>query len=118
MARQKRTSPALDKARTRAAALSSIDAALDVGNGVTLAAYRAQMDAAQTELDEYNALLSQLDAKLNGVKAKERAVAAYSRRILNGVGVKFGTDSDEYEQAGGTRDSDIHRGPRTPTPPA
>jgi len=34
-------------------------------------------------------------------------------RLLAGAKVKYGPDSSEYEKAGGTRASEIKRGPRT-----
>ena len=109
MARMKRTSPAADKAVTRAAALASISPTLDLGNGLTLAAYNAAIAAINApntgKLAVYNATLSSLDAQLSDLEAAEKALNTMSDSMLAGTGVKFGKDSDQYEQAGGVRTS-------------
>ena len=116
MARQKRQSAALNRARQRGMALASIDGQLDLGNGLTLAAYGSAIDGVAAKQDTYNALLSQADALLTEIKADEKALNTLSGRMLGGVRVKFGPDSNEYEQAGGTRSSAVNRG-RKPQPP-
>ena len=122
MARTKRTSPAADKATTRAAALASISPTLDLGNGATLAAYQTAIAAIAApdtgKLAVYNAALSTLDAQLNDLQAAETALNILSERMLSAVGVKYGKDSNEYEQAGGTRSSEraapVKKKPPTP----
>lgn len=103
MARRKRSSPAVDHAETRAAALESIDPALDLGSGLTLAAYKASITTTNTQLAAYNTRLSELDGVLNALKAAERDLGELSSRMLAGVAVKFGKNSSEYEKAGGKR---------------
>jgi hypothetical protein len=87
----KRTSPAVDKAVTRAAALASISPTLDLGNGLTLAAY--------------NAAIAAINAPTTGKLAVYKSLNTMSDSMLAGTGVKFGKDSDQYEQAGGVRTS-------------
>jgi hypothetical protein len=110
MARIKRTSPAAEKATQRAAALSSISTTLDLGNGLTLAAYNAAIaninDPKTGKLTLYNAALSTLDAQLTDLVAAEKALNTLSQSMLTGTAVKYGMDSDQYEQAGGVRKSD------------
>ena len=122
MARSKRTSPAADKATTRAASLASISPTLDLGNGATLASYQAAIaDIAAPEtgkLAVYNAALSTLDGKLNELEAAEKALNTLSEKMLSAVGVKYGKDSDEYEQAGGTRTSERAPAKKKTAPPA
>ncbi len=118
MARRKRTSPSIERARTRAAALESIDPALDLGNGLTLASYKAKIEAADAKLASYNARLSELDGLLNTLQSAEEDLDEYSARMLAGVGVKYGKDSDQYEQAGGTRTSERRSPRRKTTAPA
>lgn len=103
MARRKRTSPAVDKASTRSSALESIDKNLDLGSGLTLAAYNAAIKATDDLLSEYNTKLSELDGLLNKLEKSETDLDDLSGRMLAGVGVKFGKNSDEYEKGGGTR---------------
>ena len=106
MPRLKRTSLLLDKARIRANNLVSIDPGLDLGNGLSVPAYQEQINALQTTLDRHNNLLSELDAIANDIAAAEKTLADYSERMLNGVSVRFGKDSNEYEKAGGVRKSE------------
>ncbi|MBI5567766.1 MAG: hypothetical protein HY870_22895 [Chloroflexi bacterium] len=116
MARQKRTSKELDKARERITNLKSIMAALDLGSGLTVTAYQIEIDQLQGQLDHYNQQLSDLDEQLNNLAVSEKAMAALSERMLDGVGVKYGKDSNEYEKAGGVRKSEYKK-PERRTPP-
>ena len=113
MARNKRKSAALSKGETRAASIKSIDPLLDLNNGLTLANYNLLLGSLSEALNQYNTDLSALDGKMNDLKALERRVNAMSEQMLSGVGAKFGFDSNEYEQAGGTRKSEIKYPPRT-----
>jgi hypothetical protein len=110
MSRIKRTSPAVDKAVTRAAALSSISPTLDLGNGSTLAAYNAAIAVINApitgKLAVYNATLSSLDTQLNDLELAEKNLNNLSQAMLIGVGAKYGMDSNQYESAGGVRKSE------------
>ena len=106
MARRKRTSTSITNAKTRANGLTSINPALDLGNGLTLAAFIAQIGAVEGKLEGYNQKLSELDADLNALETAEGALDELSSRMLAATGVKFGKNSSEYEQAGGTRPSE------------
>ena len=106
MARQKRTSTPITDAETRAAGLSSINAGLDLGDSRTLAAFNTKIAAAKDKLNKYNATLAQSDAELNSLEVAEEELSKMSSAYLKAVGLKYGTDSDEYEMAGGTRDSE------------
>ncbi len=114
MARQKRTSTSVTFAQTRINSLASIDAALDLGNSLTLAAYKAKTEAVKEKNDTYNTKLSELDGTLNEIETEEDALDELSTRMLAAVGVKYGKDSDEYEKAGGTKTSDRKLTPRRP----
>ena len=113
MARQKRTSLAVEKAYARAVLLRSIDTALDLNGGLTLTAYEDKIKAVQALLDDYNIHLAELDGKLNTLQAQEKELKELSTRMLAAVAVHYGKDSNEYEQAGGTRTSEINRKPPT-----
>ena len=106
MARQKRNSTSVTFAQERINSLASIDAALDLGNSLTLAAYEARKEAVKKKNDAYNTKLSELDGLLNEIESDEGSLDELSTRMLAAVGVKYGKDSDEYEKAGGTRTSD------------
>jgi hypothetical protein len=115
MAFQRKSSKHITDAQERAANLRGIDSALDLGNDLTLAVFNAEIAAAQNLLDTYNARLAKADAAGNDFKAAEKRLRALSSRMLAGVGVKFGKDSNEYEMAGGTRASEINYHPAAPT---
>ena len=108
----------IEEGNSRAASLKTIDPALDFSNGVSLTALTAATATAKTKLDAYNALLAQSDDALNALGAAEKTVADLSSRLLSGVKMKYGADSSQYEQAGGTRTSEIKRSPRKKTAPA
>jgi hypothetical protein len=116
MPRPKRQSPAVAKAQKRCAALKSIDPALDLGGGLTCAAFDAAIQAALGRLEAYNTALSQVDAALNELQATEKGLAGLSERFLAAVKGRYGGDSTEYEKAGGTRRSERRR--RKPKAPA
>jgi len=106
MSRQKRNSKELEKAQERANNLKSIDTQLDLGNGLTLAAYQSAVVSLKAHLETYNNLLSTLDAQANDLLAEEKAMALLSERMLHGVSAKYSRDSNAYEQAGGVRRSE------------
>ena len=106
MARSKRISNIVTRARTRAAALASIDPNLDLGNGMTLAAFNKSVDGVDAKLKTYNTKLSELDGLKNELEAGEKDLDQLASRMLGGVVVKFGRDSDQYEKAGGVRTSE------------
>ena len=117
MARQKRTSPIAEAAGVRADSLESIDEALDLGNGLTLGSYRSAIAAVLAQLSAYNTKLSELDGILNGLETGEKGLSDLSERMLTGVATKYGKNSDQYEKAGGTKKSEIKRGPKKKKPP-
>ena len=114
MARKKKVSAHIEKAQQRLSALTAIDPALDLGNGLTVRAYQAAVADAQTKLDGYNTLLSQVDEAYNNVLSAEKSIRDLSERMLAGVASKYGKDSNEYEMAGGVRKSERKRPVRTP----
>jgi hypothetical protein len=116
MARRKRTSAAVDRASTRSAALESIDKKLDLGSGLTLAAYNKALTDTDALLSAYNTKLSEVDGLLNQLEESESNLDEISVRMLAGVAVKYGKDSEEYEKAGGTRLSDRKNSPRKAAP--
>ena len=109
MARKKKTSQVIEKAELRADSLKSIDAALSLTGDLNLAAYEAKIEDVKKSLSAYNTKLSELDGQLNAFLAKEKELRDLSTRMLAAVGAVYGKDSSEYEQAGGTRTSEIAR---------
>ncbi|MCI5120869.1 MAG: hypothetical protein D3908_06715, partial [Candidatus Electrothrix sp. AUS4] len=108
MAYKRKSSKVITEALERLANLKAIDPDLDLGNGLTVAAYEAKINKAQTSQDTYNGQLAQADAGGNNFRADEKDLNNMSSLMLSGVKVKFGRDSNEYEMAGGTRLSGEH----------
>lgn len=103
MGRLRRNSPILEKASTRAANLRAISPTLDLGSGLTLAEFEQSIAEFRTLQDEYNGILALADEKKNILEAKAKALKERHTRMLAGVGVRWGKNSNEYEKAGGTR---------------
>jgi hypothetical protein len=118
MAFKRKSSQVLADAQQRAANLKAIDPNLDLGNELTVADYESRIAAARQQLEAYNVQLAKADALGNGFKAVEKELRFLSSRMLAGVGVKYGKDSNQYEMAGGTRSSEIRRKKKPEEPPA
>ena len=113
MGRQKRTSSISESAKLRLAGLQSIDPGLDLGAGLTVAGFKADIEDLDADLNTYNTMLSDLDQFQNRLATKEDKLNDKSTRMLAGVGARWTKDSDEYEKAGGTRTSERKKpGPR------
>jgi hypothetical protein len=113
MARLKRTSAVSEAAKLRLAGLQSINPALDLGGGLTVESFKADIDDVDADFNTYNKMLSDLDEVQNRLDTKEESLNDRSTRFLAAVGARWGKDSDEYEKAGGTRTSDRKKsGPR------
>lgn len=102
MARLKRSSTVLDKAGRRMAGMRSIDEKLEFGDGLSLAEYSSRIQTLQMQLSSYNTMLSGLDEMAGRVKLLEQDLRSYSEKMLMSVAARYGKDSLEYVQAGGT----------------
>lgn len=110
MPSQKRTvSKVIQRAAARAAGMNTIDAALDLGGGVTLPSFRAKIASALAQQAAYNEHLAQADDARTLHDVAEKEVRDYSERMLAAVAGRFGRDSNEYQKAGGRRKSDRRR---------
>ncbi len=118
MPRAKKTSLIMEIANTRLAGVKSIDAKLDLGNGLSVAEYHAAIEAVRVALEAYNTVLSLVDEKQNDVIAKEKRLRDLHERILMGVAARHGKDSIEYEKAGGTRKSERKKKAKAAAKPA
>ena len=116
MARRKRNSATLEQTERRIESLRSISETLDLGGGLTLAAYTDIIDDLRTKLAAYNTALSTLDKLMDDVKEAERAAKEIAEKMLLGVGSRYGRNSQEYEMAGGSRRKNSRR--LAPTVPA
>jgi hypothetical protein len=116
MARPKRSSTILEAARQRLSGLKSITPKPDFGTALSLDAYEQEINAYSTKLDKYNEALSTLDGLQNDLDTTEADLNDKSKRMLSAVGAHYGTDSDQYEKAGGTRSSERKRPTKKPAP--
>ena len=119
MARRKRTSAVLEAAHQRLAGLNSITPPPNFGSGLTLAAYTTQITEFSTMLDSYNQMIAALDDLQNQLDTAEAGLQEANRRMLAAVQALYGPDSNQYEQAGGTRLRDRKRpAKKAPAKPA
>jgi hypothetical protein len=110
MARPKRKSAVLETARQRLAGLKAITPAPNLGPNLQLSDYEQEINAFSAKLDGYNGMLSTLDDLLNEVDAAESELRGKNARMLSAAEAQYGPDSSQYEQAGGTRQSERKRG--------
>ena len=113
MARRKRKSTVLESAFKRLLGLQAISPTLDLGNGLTVPIFAGEVAKLENLMNAYNLLLAQSDEGQNKAIAQEKLLRDLSERMLEGIGSKFGHDSNEYEKAGGTRKVDRKRPIRT-----
>ena len=103
MARRKRVSHSIESAETRAAGLVSINPSLDLGSGMTLAAFQARISSTKDLLNSYNTRLAEIDGLKNQLEQAESDLDEASSGMLAAVGAVYKKNSTEYEKAGGTR---------------
>jgi len=115
MARLKRSSTVLETARRRLAGLKSITPAPDLGPGLKLDDYEQEINAFSATIDRYNQMLATIDDLKNSLEEEESALRTKNTRMLSAVEAQFGPDSSQYEQGGGTPQSERKR-PTKKTP--
>ncbi|MBW4645840.1 MAG: hypothetical protein KME23_23115 [Goleter apudmare HA4340-LM2] len=106
MPRQKRTSRILEKAEFRVAGLKAIDPNITFDDKCNLENLTQTIDEFRSVLDAYNAALAAVDSSKTKVDEMEKILGNISDKMLMGVGFKYGRNSNEYELAGGVRDSE------------
>jgi uncharacterized protein YPO0396 len=109
MPRIKRGSTILETARLRLSALKTINPKPNFGPALDLEQYEQEIEGFSASLDEYNDTLSLLDRKQNDLRARETRLREKSHRMLAATKATYGPDSNEYENAGGTRVSEYKR---------
>ena len=106
MPRTKRTSRILEKAELRTSGFKAIDSKMDFGNSCDLQNLTQSIEEFRTMLDTYNNALAVVDSTKTKIDQMEKKLSKLSDKMLKGVGFNYGTDSSEYEIAGGVRDSE------------
>ena len=121
MARARRTSSILETARQRLNGLNSITPTPSLGPNLTPASFQTAVTGFTTQLNTYNEHVAALDDEQNQLEEAEVSLRELNRRILSAVEAQYDPDSSEYEQVGGTRQSERKRPTRAPagggTPP-
>lgn len=79
---------------------------------ITLAGFQAKIAETRQKREQLETLRMQATALANEIELNTNELAALRSRALSGIRAFFGPDSTQYEQAGGTRQSDIRRTPR------
>lgn len=107
MARQrKQASPEMKETEQKVSGMKSINLTLDLGNDVTVAIGESLLATSRATMEKYNSLLAQADETLNEINTNNKTLRAFNKKVLPAVGLKYGTDSSEYEMVGGVRDSE------------
>jgi hypothetical protein len=106
MSRAKKSSRVLIKAKQRSLGIGSISPDLDFGDNLSLAVFNGKIVDGETIMAKYNAMLSEIDGLHANLMMNEIEIKKMSARMLKAVAAKYGTDSPEYEKAGGVRDSE------------
>ncbi|MEH1992837.1 hypothetical protein [Nostoc sp.] len=106
MPRKKRSSRILEKAEFRVAGLKAIDPNINFDDTCNLQNLTQLIDNFHNMFDEYNAALAMIDSSRKKLDEMEKTLSQVSDKMLTGVGFKYGKNSNEYELAGGVRDSE------------
>ncbi len=106
MPRRKRSSRILEKAEFRVAGLKAIDPSINFDNTYNLQNLTQLIDNFHNMLDDYNAAIAMIDSSKKKLDEMEKTLSQVSDKMLMGVGFKYGKNSNEYELAGGVRDSE------------
>ncbi|MEH1833133.1 MAG: hypothetical protein V7L29_13905 [Nostoc sp.] len=106
MPRTKRSSRILEKAEFRVAGLKAIDPNINFDDTYSLQNLTQLIEKFHNMLDDYNAAIAMIDSSRKKLDEMEKTLSQVSDKMLVGVGFKYGKNSDEYELAGGVRDSD------------
>ncbi len=103
---KKRSSQILKKAQFRVAGLKAIDPSLNFDDTYNLQNLTQLIDNFYNMLNDYNAAIAMIDSSKKKLDEMEKTLGQVSDKMLTWVGCKYGKNSNEYELAGGIRDSE------------
>jgi folylpolyglutamate synthase/dihydropteroate synthase len=106
MSRKKSTSRNLQKAEFRVAGLKAIDPNIAFDENYNLQNLTQLIEQFHNMLDDYNAAIAVIDSSRTKLDEMEKTIRNISDKMLVGVGFKYGKDSNEYELAGGVKNSE------------
>jgi hypothetical protein len=109
----KEKSAAVELGKNRLTAMKEIDKAKarainygDEDKLCTVVTVDAKIKGIESDIEKYNGLLDQADALKNKIETSEVDLREDCARVLSSAAGKFGRDSSELEQLGGTRKSE------------
>ncbi|MDZ8083034.1 MAG: hypothetical protein RMY36_013895 [Nostoc sp. SerVER01] len=103
---KKRSSQILKKAQFRVAGLKAIDPNLNFDDTYNLQNLTQLIENFHNMLNDYNAAIAMIDSSKKKLDEMEKNLNQVSDKMLTWVGCKYGKNSNEYELAGGVRDSE------------
>jgi exonuclease VII small subunit len=106
MSRKKSTSRNLQKAEFRVAGLKAIDPNIAFDENCNLQNLTQLIDQFHNMLKKYNDSMAVIDSSRTKLDEMEKTISKISDKMLAGVGFKYGKDSNEYELAGGVKQSE------------
>ncbi|MBD2303728.1 hypothetical protein H6G80_33585 [Nostoc sp. FACHB-87] len=106
MPRKKRSSQILEKAQFRVAGMKAIDPNLNFDDTHNLQSITELIEQFKKMLEDYNSALAVIDSSKQKLDEMEKTLKQVSDRMVTGVGFKYGRNSNEYELAGGIRESE------------
>jgi ElaB/YqjD/DUF883 family membrane-anchored ribosome-binding protein len=117
MAYKKRSESGTEmKAQVKLIALKNFDNAngsvinyASSGKNQTSADYEQKLNDCKTLRDDLNTLLDTADEKVSSLNKEVKELKKMSSKFLSAVKSRFGEDSTEYDQMGGTKMSDRKR---------
>ncbi len=112
MARPKKNSAVLQTAQRRLSGMKAIDPKLDLGGGCTTNNVETKAKDVDKKLEEYNNLLTLVDAAANRLERAEKDLNYLSVKVLPGIATRYDKESDQYEMVGGIKPSERKRAKR------
>lgn len=113
--RRKNATEEMRELAQKIAGMKTIDANYDAGNGVTLRAAEELLARGETSMGNCNQAVAAADDADNTFKAVNKEIRAFNKKVLPATGLKYGTDSSQYELVGGVRESERKRPARKKT---
>ena len=76
---------------------------------LTLETFKAELETLRTQREQLEEARRQVTGLVNSTNEKGNKVNKNTTRALSGIRAVFGPDSTQYDEAGGTRSSEIRR---------
>lgn len=104
--KRRNASKTMELGAERCANCASIDAKLDLGEGLSVVEYEKVNEKTRKSLAVYNTSIATTESLLEAHETNEMELADFNERMLIGVAYKYGKNSNEYKMAGGTKKSE------------